>query len=78
MPLLPLVAALRAQGARVELLLSSKNYGRIIKWTEGIGASHLLVVTAEDIENGSGRLINFSSGDRADVALNAEAVLQSL
>ncbi len=78
MPLLPLVAALRAQGARVELLLSSKNYGRIIKWTEGIGASHLLVVTAEDIENGSGRLINFSSGDRSDVALNAEAVLQSL
>jgi len=78
MPLLPLVAALRAEGARVELLLSSKNYGRIIKWTEGIGASHLLVVTAEDIEKGEGRLINFTSGDRVDVTLDAQAVLKAL
>ncbi len=77
-PLLPLVAALRAEGARVELLLSSKNYGRIIKWTEGIGASHLLVVTSDDIEKGEGRLINFTSGDRIDVALDAEAVLKAL
>jgi len=78
MPLLPLVAALRAEGARVELLLSSKNYGRIIKWTEGIGASHLLVVTSDDIEKGEGRLINFTSGDRVDVALDAQAVLKAL
>ena len=78
MPLLPLVAALRTEGVRVELLLSSKNYGRIIKWTEGIGASHLLVVTSDDIEKGEGRLINFTSGDRVDVALDAEAVLKAL
>jgi len=78
MPLLPLVAALRAEGARVELLLSSKNYGRIIKWTEGIGASHLLVVTGDDIEKGEGRLINFTSGDRVDVTLDAQAVLKAL
>jgi len=78
MPLLPLVAALRAEGARVELLLSSKNYGRIIKWTEGIGASHLLVVTSDDIEKGEGRLINFTSGDRVDVTLDAQAVLKAL
>jgi len=62
----------------VELLLSSKNYGRIIKWTEGIGASHLLVVTGEDIEKGEGRLINFTSGDRVDVTLDAGAVLKAL
>ena len=77
-PLLPLVAALREQGARVELLLSKKNYGRIIKWTEGIGASHLLVVKPEDLENGMGRLINFKTGDRADVELNASSVLNAL
>ena len=77
-PLLPLVAALREQGARVELLLSKKNYGRIIKWTEGIGASHLLVVKPEDLENGMGRLINFKTGDRADVELNASSVLEAL
>ncbi len=78
MPLLPLVAALRAAGARVEVLLTSKNYGRIIKWTEGIGASHLLVVKPEDLESGTARLINFASGDRTDVALSAEAVLEAL
>ena len=77
-PLLPLVAALREQGARVELLLSKKNYGRIIKWTEGIGASHLLVVKPEDLDNGMGRLINFKTGDRADVELNASSVLEAL
>ena len=77
-PLLPLVAALREQGARVELLLSKKNYGRIIKWTEGIGASHLLVVKPEDLENGMGRLINFKTGDRADVELSASSVLNAL
>ena len=77
-PLLPLVAALREQGARVELLLSKKNYGRIIKWTEGIGASHLLVVKPEDLDNGMGRLINFKTGDRADVELNASSVLNAL
>jgi histidyl-tRNA synthetase len=77
-PLLPLVAALREQGARVELLLSKKNYGRIIKWTEGIGASHLLVVKPEDLNNGMGRLINFKTGDRADVELNASSVLEAL
>ena len=77
-PLLPLVAALREQGARVELLLSKKNYGRIIKWTEGIGASHLLVVKPEDLDNGMGRLINFKTGDRADVELNASSVLKAL
>ena len=59
MPLLPLVSSLREAGARVELLLSKKNYGRIIKWTEGIGASHLLVVKPEDLETGVARLINF-------------------
>jgi len=78
MPLLPLVAALRAAGARVELLLSKKNYGRIIKWTEGIGASHLLVVKPEDLEAGVGRLINFSTGDREDIVLDADTVLKSL
>jgi len=35
-------------------------------------------VTAEDIEKGEGRLINFSNGDRADVTLDAEAVLKAL
>ena len=78
LPLLPLVASLRAAGARVELLLTKKNYGRIIKWTEGIGASHLLVVKPEDIEAGVGRLINFSSGDRVDVPLDADAVMHAL
>ena len=77
-PLLPLVASLREQGARVELLLSKKNYGRIIKWTEGIGASHLLVVKPEDLENGMGRLINFKTGDRADVELTVSSVLDAL
>lgn len=78
MPLLPLVASLREAGARVELLLSKKNYGRIIKWTEGIGASHLLIVKPEDLENGVGRLINFKTGDRSDVELNAASVLDAL
>jgi histidyl-tRNA synthetase len=78
MPLLPLVASLREAGARVELLLSKKNYGRIIKWTEGIGASHLLVVKPEDVENGVARLINFKTGDRSDVELNATSVLDAL
>ena len=78
MPLLPLVASLRENGARVELLLTKKNYGRIIKWTEGIGASHLLVVKPEDLENGTGRLINFRTGDRTDVELNASSVLDAL
>ena len=78
MPLLPLVASLREAGARVELLLSRKNYGRIIKWTEGIGASHLLVVKPEDVENGVARLINFKTGDRSDVELNATSVLDAL
>ena len=78
MPLLPLVASLREAGARVELLLSKKNYGRIIKWTEGIGASHLLVVKPEDLENGVARLINFKTGDRSDVELNATSVLDAL
>ncbi len=78
MPLLPLVASLRETGARVELLLSRKNYGRIIKWTEGIGASHLLVVKPEDLEAGTGRLINFKTGDRSDVELNAASVLDAL
>ena len=78
MPLLPLVASLREAGARVELLLSKKNYGRIIKWTEGIGASHLLVVKPEDLENGVARLINFKTGDRLDVELNATSVLDAL
>lgn len=78
MPLLPLVASLRENGARVELLLTKKNYGRIIKWTEGIGASHLLVVKPEDLENGTGRLINFKTGDRTDVELNASSVLDAL
>ena len=78
MPLLPLVASLREAGARVELLLSKKNYGRIIKWTEGIGASHLLVVKPEDLESGVARLINFKTGDRTDVQLNASSVLDAL
>ena len=78
MALLPLVASLREAGARVELLLTKKNYGRIIKWTEGIGASHLLVVKPEDLEAGTGRLINFKSGDRIDVELNAPSVLDAL
>ena len=78
MPLLPLVASLRENGARVELLLTKKNYGRIIKWTEGIGASHLLVVKPEDLENGTGLLINFRTGDRTDVELNASSVLDAL
>ena len=78
MPLLPLVASLREAGARVELLLSKKNYGRIIKWTEGIGASHLLVVKPEDVETGVARLINFKTGDRSDVELNATSVLDAL
>ena len=78
MPLLPLVASLREAGARVELLLSRKNYGRIIKWTEGIGASHLLVVKPEDLENGVARLINFKTGDRSDVELDATSVLDAL
>ena len=78
MPLLPLVASLRENGARVELLLTKKNYGRIIKWTEGIGASHLLVVKPDDLENGKGRLINFKTGDRTDVELNASSVLDAL
>ena len=78
MALLPLVASLREAGARVELLLTKKNYGRIIKWTEGIGASHLLVVKPEDLEAGTGRLINFKSGDRVDVELNASSVLNAL
>ena len=78
MPLLPLVASLREAGARVELLLSKKNYGRIIKWTEGIGASHLLIVKPEDLENGIARLINFKTGDRSDVELNATSVLDAL
>ena len=54
LPLLPLVASLRESGARVELLLTRKNYGRVIKWTEGIGASHLLVVKPEDLTAGTG------------------------
>ena len=78
MPLLPLVASLREAGARVELLLSKKNYGRIIKWTEGIGASHLLVVKPEDVENGVARLINFKTGGRSDVELDATSVLDAL
>ena len=78
LPLLPLVASLRAAGARVELLLTKKNYGRIIKWTEGIGASHLLMVKPEDLESGTGRLINFKTGDRADVELKVSSVLDSL
>ena len=78
MPLLPLVASLREKGARVELLLTKKNYGRIIKWTEGIGASHLLVVKPEDLEQGTGRLINFKTGDRTDIELNASSVLNAL
>ena len=78
MPLLPLVSSLREAGARVELLLSKKNYGRIIKWTEGIGASHLLVVKPEDLETGVARLINFKTGDRTDVQLNASSVLDAL
>ena len=78
MPLLPLVSSLREAGARVELLLSKKNYGRIIKWTEGLGASHLLVVKPEDLETGVARLINFKTGDRTDVQLNASSVLDAL
>ena len=78
MPLLPLVSSLREAGARVELLLSKKNYGRIIKWTEGIGATHLLVVKSADLEAGVGRLINFKTGDRIDVELNSEALLGAL
>jgi len=76
--LLPLVAALREAGIRVELLLSKKNYGRIIKWTEGIGASHLLIVKPEDLEAGTGRIINFTTGDRQEVELNPKAVLKAL
>ena len=78
LPLLPLVASLRESGARVELLLTKKNYGRIIKWTEGIGASHLLVVKPEDLDAGTGRLIDFKTGDRSDVELNASSVLDAL
>ena len=78
LPLLPLVASLRESGARVELLLTKKNYGRIIKWTEGIGASHLLVVKPEDLDAGTGRLIDFKTGDRSDVELNASSVLNAL
>ncbi len=77
-PLLPLVGALRAAGARVELLLSTKNYGRIIKWTEGIGATHLLVVKSEDLTSGVARLIDFTTGDRTDVALDADAIMKEL
>ena len=76
--LLPLVASLREAGARVELLLSKKNYGRIIKWTEGIGASHLLIVKPEDLDAGTGRLINFGTGDRLDVGLDAASILNAL
>jgi histidyl-tRNA synthetase len=78
LPLLPLVASLRESGARVELLLTKKNYGRIIKWTEGIGASHLLVVKPEDLAAGTGRLIDFNTGDRSDVKLTASSVLDAL
>lgn len=78
LPLLPLVASLRESGARVELLLTKKNYGRVIKWTEGIGASHLLVVKPEDLDAGTGRLIDFKTGDRSDVKLNASSVLDAL
>ena len=78
MALLPLVGALRAAGARVELLLSKKNYGRIIKWTEGIGATHLLIVKPEDLDAGTGRLIDFNSGDREDVALEVDAIMKAL
>ena len=58
------------------MLLTKKNYGRIIKWTEGIGASHLLVVNLKI--GGTGRLINFKSGDGVDVELNASSVLDAL
>ena len=78
LPPLPLVASLRESGARVELLLTKKNYGRTIKWTEGIGASHLLVVKPEDLDAGTGRLIDFKTGDRSDVELNASSVLDAL
>ena len=54
MALLPLGCCFASRGARVELLLSKKNYGRIIKWVEGIGASHLLVVKPETVKQVSG------------------------
>jgi len=37
-----------------------------------------LVVKPDDLENGKGRLINFKTGDRTDVELNASSVLDAL
>ncbi|MBT60391.1 MAG: histidine--tRNA ligase [Euryarchaeota archaeon] len=75
---LPLVAALRNAGERVELELRGRKIGKAMKWANSIGSSFTVVVGPRDLENGQAMVKSLVSGEQQAVELNAEAITAAI
>ncbi|MEJ6563356.1 MAG: histidine--tRNA ligase [Euryarchaeota archaeon] len=71
---LPIVAALRNAGERVDLELRGRKIGKAMKWANSTGAAFTIVVGPNDLESGQAMLKSLVSGEQQAVALNAEAL----
>ena len=75
---LPIVAALRNAGERVDLELRSRKIGTAMKWANSTGAAFTVVVGPRDLESGQAMLKSLKSGEQQAVELNAEALQAAL
>ena len=75
---LPIVAALRNAGERVDLELRSRKIGKAMKWANSTGAAFTVVVGPRDLESGQAMLKSLKSGEQHAVELNAEALQAAL
>ena len=75
---LPIVAALRNAGERVDLELRSRKIGKAMKWANSTGAAFTVVVGPRDLESGQAMLKSLKSGEQQAVELNAEALQAAL
>lgn len=75
---LPIVAALRNAGERVDLELRSRKIGKAMKWANSTGAAFTVVVGPRDLESGQAMLKSLKSGEQQAVELSAEALQSAL
>ena len=75
---LPIVAALRNAGERVDLELRSRKIGKAMKWANSTGAAFTIVVGPRDLETGQAMLKSLKSGEQQAVELSAEALQAAL
>ena len=75
---LPIVAALRNAGERVDLELRSRKIGKAMKWANSIGCQFTVVVGPRDLESNQAMVKNLQSGEQQAVALNSESILEAI